>query len=89
MKPNCCAPPPAAPATPTWKRCWPPPPVPGPTAARRVDSLRFEPGRLTLNAAGLLPQQVDAMRERLAPAGWVVQANGSQITFSRTAAAKS
>ncbi|EHR69998.1 type II secretory pathway, component PulL [Burkholderiales bacterium JOSHI_001] len=54
-----------------------------------VDSLRFEPGRLMLNAAGLLPQQVDAMRERLAPAGWAVQANGSQITFSRAAAAKS
>jgi len=33
--------------------------------------LRFEPGRLSLPGAGWAPPQIDALRQRLGPLGWV------------------
>lgn len=39
--------------------------------------LRFEPGRLSLPAAGWAPAQIDSLRQRLAPSGWALdQADG-------------
>ena len=48
-----------------------------------VDSLRFEPGRLTLSAAGWTPPQVEQFRSLLRPGGWQVEAGEGRLTLSR------
>jgi general secretion pathway protein L len=48
-----------------------------------VESLRFEPGRLTLAASGWTDQQVEAFRIRVQPAGWRVESTDGRLTLSR------
>ena len=48
-----------------------------------VDTLRYEPGRLTLAAAGWSEQQLAQFRGLLQPGGWQVESNGTQITLTR------
>lgn len=51
-----------------------------------VDSLRFEPGRLTLAAAGWAEPEIEQFRSQLRPAGWDVAAADGRIMLSRAAA---
>lgn len=51
-----------------------------------VEQLRYEPGRLTLGGARLSPQQVQALRERLAPVGFALEAAEGRLVLSRAAA---
>ena len=48
-----------------------------------VDTLRFEPGRLTLAAPGWNPAQIEQFRSLLGPAGWAVDASEGRLTLSR------
>ena len=48
-----------------------------------VDSLRFEPGRLTLAAPGWSAPQVEQFRSLLRPGGWQVEAAEGRLTLSR------
>ena len=48
-----------------------------------VEMLRYEPGRLTLAAAGWSEQQIAQFRSLLQPAGWQVDASGTQLVLSR------
>jgi general secretion pathway protein L len=48
-----------------------------------VDSLRFEPGRLTLSAPGWSAPQIDQFRSVLRPAGWQVEASEGRLVLSR------
>ncbi len=48
-----------------------------------VDSLRFEPGRLTLSATGWSTPQIDQFRSVLRPAGWQVEASEGRLVLSR------
>jgi general secretion pathway protein L len=48
-----------------------------------VDSLRFEPGRLTLAAAGWNNQEIEQFRARLRPAGWQVESAEGRLVISR------
>lgn len=48
-----------------------------------VDNLRYEPGRLTLSAAGWNPAQIDQFRNQLRPRGWQVEALDGRVTLSR------
>jgi general secretion pathway protein L len=48
-----------------------------------VDTLRFEPGRLTLSAAGWSDAQVAQFRSLLGPGGWAVEASEGRLTLSR------
>jgi general secretion pathway protein L len=50
-----------------------------------VDTLRFEPGRLTLSTAGWSPAQVEQFRSLLRPGGWQVDATEGRLTLSRAA----
>jgi general secretion pathway protein L len=54
-----------------------------------VEGLRFEPGRLTLSAAGWAEPQVEAFRSRLRAGGWAVESADGRVTLSRAAAAGS
>lgn len=51
-----------------------------------VDNLRYEPGRLTLSAAGWNPNQIEQFRNQLRPRGWQVEAIDGRITLSRAPA---
>jgi general secretion pathway protein L len=51
-----------------------------------VDSLRYEPGKLTLSAAGWNPAQIDQFRNQLRPNGWQVEAVDGRVTLSRAPA---
>ena len=51
-----------------------------------VQTLRFEPGRLTLSAAGWNEQQLAQFRERLRPRGWAVESAEGRVSLSRAAA---
>jgi len=51
-----------------------------------VQTLRFEPGRLTLAAPGWSEQQLTQFRERLRPGGWAVESAEGRISLSRAAA---
>jgi len=51
-----------------------------------VQTLRFEPGRLTLSVPGWSEQQVTLFRDRLRPGGWSVESAEGRVTLSRTAA---
>jgi general secretion pathway protein L len=57
-----------------------------PDAQGPVQTLRFEPGRLTLSVPGWSEQQVTLFRDRLRPGGWSVESAEGRITLSRTAA---
>ena len=48
-----------------------------------VDTLRFEPGRLTLSAPGWSAPQIDQFRSLLRAAGWLVEATEGRLTLSR------
>ena len=48
-----------------------------------VESLRFEPGRLTLSAAGWSDAQVTQFRSLLRPGGWSVDAAEGRLILSR------
>jgi general secretion pathway protein L len=48
-----------------------------------VEMLRYEPGRLTLAAAGWTEPQIAQFRGLLQTAGWQVDANGTQLVMSR------
>lgn len=54
-----------------------------PTDRPPADSLRYEPGRLTLSAAGWTQPQIDQFRGQLQPAGWRVEAADGRLTLSR------
>lgn len=49
-----------------------------------VDTLRFEPGRLTLSAVGWSDAQVAQFRSLLAPGGWSVESSEGRLVLSRT-----
>ena len=51
-----------------------------------VDSLRFEPGRLTLAAPGWNAAQIDQFRSLLRAGGWRVEATEGRLTLSRAPA---
>jgi general secretion pathway protein L len=57
-----------------------------PDAQGPVQALRFEPGRLTLAAPGWGESQLAQFRERLRPAGFVVELAEGRVTLSRSAA---
>jgi general secretion pathway protein L len=48
-----------------------------------VESIRFEPGRLTLSAAGWSDAQIAQFRSLLRPGGWSVEAGEGRLTLSR------
>jgi len=48
-----------------------------------VDSVRFEPGKLTLSAAGWTDAQVTQFRSLLSPGGWAVESIEGRLTLSR------
>jgi general secretion pathway protein L len=48
-----------------------------------VDNLRFEPGRLSLSAAGWGEPQIEQFRARLRPVGWQVEASEGRVTMTR------
>ena len=48
-----------------------------------LQSLRFEPGRLTLSATGWTDAQVGQFRSLLGPGGWAVEMSEGRITLSR------
>lgn len=53
-----------------------------------VQTLQYEPGRLTLSASGWNPAQVEQFRASLQPSGWDVSAQDGRITIApRTAPA--
>ena len=51
-----------------------------------VDALRFEPGRLTMSAAGWSDAQVAQFRSLLRPGGWSVDVAEGRLTLSRARA---
>ena len=51
-----------------------------------TQTLRFEPGRLTLAAPGWSEQQLTQFRDRLRPGGWAVDSAEGRITLSRAGA---
>jgi len=51
-----------------------------------VQTLRFEPGRLTLSAAGWSTEQLSQFRERLRPGGWAVESAEGRVSLSRAPA---
>jgi general secretion pathway protein L len=48
-----------------------------------VQTLRFEPGRLTLAAVGWSEPQVEQFRDRLRPGGWAVDSADGRLMLSR------
>ena len=48
-----------------------------------VESLRFEPGRLTLAAVGWGNQEIEQFRNRLRPAGWQLDSVEGRLIVSR------
>jgi general secretion pathway protein L len=48
-----------------------------------VDSVRFEPGKLTLSAAGWSDAQISQFRSLLGPGGWAVESSQGKLTLSR------
>ncbi len=51
-----------------------------------VETLRFEPGRLTLGASGWDNEEIERFRARLRPAGWEVDAIEGRLVLSRAQA---
>lgn len=52
-------------------------------AQQPVQTLNYEPGRLTLAAPGWDEAQIARMRDALAPGGWRVEAGEGRVTLSR------
>jgi general secretion pathway protein L len=50
-------------------------------AGQPVQGLRFEPGVLTLQAAGWKEGQTEAFRRALAPAGWRIEIDGTRLSL--------
>lgn len=48
-----------------------------------ADSLKYEPGRLTIASVGWSPQEVNDFRDRLRPLGLEVEAQPGRLTLSR------
>ena len=48
-----------------------------------VDGLNYEPGKLSLSAAGWNPSQIEQFRSQLRPSGWQVEAVNSNVVLSR------
>jgi general secretion pathway protein L len=48
-----------------------------------VDNLRFEPGRLTLAAAGWSSEEVERFRAQLRSAGWALEQTDGRLSISR------
>lgn len=48
-----------------------------------AQTLRFEPGKLTLTAPGWSEPQLAQFRDRLRPGGWVVESSQGRISLSR------
>lgn len=55
-----------------------------PAGRAAVESLRFEPGRLTLPAAGWSDAQIAEFRSQLRQGGWSVEAAEGRLTLSST-----
>jgi general secretion pathway protein L len=53
-----------------------------------AQTLRFEPGRLTLAAPGWSEQQLSQFRDRLRPGGWTVESAEGRVSLSRAAVQK-
>lgn len=53
-----------------------------PPGAPPAQTLRFEPGRLTLDGGGWTPQQVDTLRAGLRGAGYTVQASDGELVVA-------
>jgi general secretion pathway protein L len=51
-----------------------------------AENLRFEPGKLTLSAAGWSPDQIERFRSLLRPAGWQVDTAEGRLTLTRAPA---
>lgn len=51
-----------------------------------VESLKFEPGRLTLAASSWSAEEIEQFRGQLKPAGWQVDAAEGRVHLSRSAA---
>jgi len=49
-----------------------------------VDGLSYEPGKLTLSAAGWDPSQIEQFRNQLQPRGWKVEAVNGNVVMSRS-----
>ena len=54
-----------------------------------VQTLRFEPGKLTLAVPGWSEQQLTQFRERLALGGWAVESSQGRVSLSRSSSAGS
>jgi general secretion pathway protein L len=54
-----------------------------PTGRPPVESVRFEPGKLTLPASGWTDAQVAQFRSLLGPGGWAVDSREGRLTLSR------
>ncbi len=50
----------------------------------QVDTLRYEPGKLTLSATGWDPSEIEQFRNQLRPSGWQVEAIDGRVTVSRS-----
>ena len=50
-----------------------------------IDTLKFEPGHLTLGATGWTPDQVAQFRGVLASAGWQVDFDSGRLSISKPA----
>ena len=48
-----------------------------------VETLRFEPGRLTLSASGWSDAQISQFRSLLSPGGWAVESSEGRLMLSR------
>jgi general secretion pathway protein L len=48
-----------------------------------VDTLHFEPGKLTLSANGWTPEQITQFGNQLRASGWQVETTGGQIVITR------
>jgi general secretion pathway protein L len=57
-----------------------------PDGVAPVETLRFEPGKLTLAATSWSPEQIDRLRSSLRPGGWAVDASEGRVTINRAGA---
>ena len=57
-----------------------------PAGRTAVDSMRYEPGRLSLSAAGWTDAQIAQFRSLLRSGGWAVEAAEGRLTLSRARA---
>jgi general secretion pathway protein L len=60
-----------------------------PDGAAPAETLRYEPGRLTLTAANWTPEQTERFRTELRAGGWALDAAQGRLTITRAAGATS